>query len=125
MPDRSNPLDAEARKILETLISTPFEACISVGREFPTLTTQHSIYAVRHRTEGLLYIGKSQNLKSRFTGGHKALVWCWLAGYRPQDVRIAVFPLDYIQWSQLSLSLETLIIQATEPPFNVKVPMRD
>jgi hypothetical protein len=125
MSDRPDPLAVEARAILETLISKPFEACISVGREFPALTTQHSIYAVRHRTEGLLYIGKSQNPKSRFTGGHKALVWCWLEGYHPDDVRIAAYPLNYTQWSQLSLSLETLIIQATEPPFNVKVPMRD
>ena len=50
----------EALEILQSLISQPFEDCVTVGREFPTLTAQHSIYAVRHQTEGLLYIGKSQ-----------------------------------------------------------------
>jgi hypothetical protein len=121
----SESVEQAARSILETLISTPFEQCFPIGREFPSLTTRHSIYAVRHRLEGLLYIGKSQNPRLRFTGGHKALVWCWLEKYEPEDVRIAVYPLSYLQWTQLSLSLEGLIIQATEPPFNVKIPMRD
>lgn len=115
----------EALEILQTLVSLPFADCIPVGREFPTLTTQHGIYAIRHRAEGLLYIGKAQNPRLRFTGGHKGLVWCWLEGYKPDDVRIATHPLDYRQWTTLSLSLETLIIQATKPPFNVKIPMRD
>ena len=121
----SGSLDQDASQILLTLLSTPFEECHPVGREFPNLTTRHSIYAVRHRDEGLLYIGKSQNPRQRFTGGHKALVWCWLERYQPEDVRIVAYPLTYRQWAQLSLSLENLIIQATEPPFNVKIPMRD
>ena len=121
----SESVEQAAYLILETLISTPFEQCLPVGRAFPTLTTRHSLYAVRHRVEGLLYIGKSQNPRLRFTGGHKALVWCWLERYEPEDVRIAAYPLSYVQWTQLSLSLEGLIIQATEPPFNVKIPMRD
>ncbi|HEY9905996.1 MAG TPA: hypothetical protein V6D18_00140 [Thermosynechococcaceae cyanobacterium] len=87
------------------LITTPFEHCHLVGRDYATLTTRHSLYAVRHRTVGLLYVGKPQNPKQRFTGEHKALVWCW--------------------WTQLSLDLEALIIRATQPPFNVKIPMRD
>jgi predicted GIY-YIG superfamily endonuclease len=118
-------VEPAAMTILETLIATPFAQCYPVGREFSTLTTRHSIYAVRHRLEGLLYIGKSQNPRQRFTGGHKALVWCWLERYQPEDVRIIAYSLNYSQWIQLSLSLENLIIQATEPPFNVKMPMRD
>lgn len=121
----SESVERAALSILETLISTPFKQCYPIGREFSALTTRHSIYAVRHRVEGLLYIGKSQNPKQRFTGGHKALVWCWLEQYEPIDVRVIAYPLDYLQWTQLSLSLENLIIQATEPPFNVKIPMRD
>lgn len=117
----SNEVEREALSILESLVSLPFDQCIPVSRDFPTLSTRHSLYAVRHRTEGLLYIGKSQNPKQRFGGGHKALVWCWLQRYEPQDVRIATFPLDYRQWTQLSLELENLIIRATEPPFNVKI----
>jgi hypothetical protein len=121
----TEPTADEALKILQALISQPFEACIPVGRDFPTLTTQHSIYAIRHRLEGLLYIGKSQNPRQRFTGGHKALVWCWIERYSPEDVRVATYSLDYRQWTTLSLSLESLIIQATAPPFNAKIPMRE
>ena len=87
-------VENEALEILEILISTSFEQCYSVSRDFPALTTRHSIYAVRHRIEGLLYIGKSQNPKQRFMGGHKALVWCWLERYNPEDVRIITYALD-------------------------------
>jgi hypothetical protein len=118
-------IQSEALAILEVLITTPFEQCHLVGRDYSTLTTCHSLYAVRHRTVGLLYVGKSQNPKQRFMGGHKALVWCWLEGYAPGDVRLATYALDYRQWTRLSLDLEALIIQATQPPFNVKIPMRD
>lgn len=121
----SNATEKEALEILQALIARSFDDCIPVGREFPALTTQHSIYAIRHRTEGLLYIGKSQNPRQRFTGGHKALVWCWIERYNPDDVRITAYPLDYQQWTTLSLDLENLIIQATKPPFNAKIPMRD
>jgi hypothetical protein len=114
---------SEALRILETLVSLSFENCAPVSKDFPTLTTKHSLYAIRHRTEGLLYIGKSQNPKLRFTGGHKALVWCWLEGHNPNDVRVATYPLDYRQWSTLSLELEGLILRATQPPFNVKIPI--
>ncbi|WP_326972962.1 GIY-YIG nuclease family protein [Chlorogloeopsis fritschii] len=32
------------------------------------------IYAIRHKTDGLLYIGKTKSLRSRFSGGHKAFL---------------------------------------------------
>lgn len=123
----SNPesIEQEALRILEVLIATPFEQCHPVSREFSNLTTRHGLYAVRHRVEGLLYLGKSQNPKLRFAGGHKALVWSWLERYEPVDVRISTYSLNYRQWTQLSLSLENLMIRATEPPFNVKISMRD
>jgi hypothetical protein len=49
----SESVEQAAYLILETLISTPFEQCLPVGRAFPTLTTRHSLYAIRHRVEGL------------------------------------------------------------------------
>ena len=109
--------------ILEALVNQSFEECQPVSKTFSGMTTRHSIYAVRHRTEGLLYIGKTQNPKARFTGGHKALVWCWLEGYVTDDVKIAVYSVDWQKWTTLSLELENQIIRATEPPFNVKIPM--
>jgi len=113
----------EAQIILERLVSQPFDECQSVSRDFSGMTTRHSIYAVRHRTDGLLYIGKTQNPKTRFSAGHKALVWSWLQGYKPDDVKIAIYSFDWQKWTTLSLELESQIIRATEPPFNVKIPM--
>ncbi len=41
------------------------------------------------------------------------------------DIRIAFYQLDFLQWMQLSLELERLIIQAINPPYNVKISARD
>ena len=76
------------------------------------------IYAIRHKTEGLLYIGKAQNLRSRFSGGHKAFLWAWLDKYGDEDVRIAVQAISHWENPGLLLELEAIILRATEPPYN-------
>ncbi|NJM49448.1 MAG: GIY-YIG nuclease family protein [Alkalinema sp. RU_4_3] len=57
--------------------------------DFTGLTTKPGIYAIRHRLEGLLYVGKAQDIKERFRGGHKAITWSWLEDYNHRDVAIA------------------------------------
>ncbi|MEG3983446.1 GIY-YIG nuclease family protein [Microcoleus sp. T3B2] len=88
-----------------------------------------SLYAFRHSSEGLLYIGKAKNLRDRLRNGHKAFLWGWLVGvasrrhrYNPDDVRIAFVTLNQWQRPGLSYELETLILQASNPPYNVKIP---
>jgi hypothetical protein len=49
--------EIEARKILETLSSMPFENCYRLSREFIEMTTVAGLYAIRHRIDGILYIG--------------------------------------------------------------------
>ena len=83
------------------------------------------IYAVKHRTFGILYIGKTRTLRDRFRGCHKALLWAFIEGLKATDIRIAFYQLDFTQWIQLSSELESLIIQAVNPPYNVKIPARD
>ena len=116
-------VEEEARLILEALVSQSFEECHPVSKDFSGMTTKHSIYAVRHQFQGLLYIGKAQNPKLRFAGGHKALVWSWIERYEPDEVRIAIYSLGWQKWTALSLELENLMLPATDPPFNVKIPM--
>jgi hypothetical protein len=83
-------LHAQARSILDEIAFTPFEQCLSLSREFEEIPARPGIYAVRHQTEGLLYIGKTKSLRGRFKGGHKAFLWAWLDKYDDQDVRIAI-----------------------------------
>nr|WP_255527383.1 GIY-YIG nuclease family protein [Trichocoleus sp. FACHB-46] len=89
------------------------------------MTTRPGIYAVRHRTEGLLYVGKAQDIKERFRGGHKSLIWAWLADYDHRDVAIATHAIDFMHWRSLSSELKRIILQASKPPFNARIPMRD
>lgn len=114
-----------AREILNTLVAMPFRDCNSISRSFNTLNAQPGIYAIRHRTAGLLYVGKTQDFKERFRGGHKALTWAWIADYNYRDVVIATYPLDFLQWRSLSIELERLILQISEPPYNARIPTRD
>ena len=119
MPD---PIQQEARQILDTLAFTPFEQCQPLSREFNSIPARLGLYAFRHSSEGLLYIGKTKNLRDRLRNGHKAFLWGWLDLYDPDDVRIAYATLNQWQRPGLSYELETLILQATNPPYNVKIP---
>jgi len=118
-------IEREAEIILHTLASTPFQDCIALSKEFRDLPMTPGIYAVKHRTLGILYIGKTRTLRARFRGGHKALLWAFIEELKATDIRIAFYTLDFVQWRQLSLELERLIIQAVNPPYNVKIPARD
>ena len=119
MPDS---IQQAARQILDTLDFTPFEQCQPLSRQFETIPARVGLYAFRHCSEGLLYIGKANNLRDRLRGGHKAFLWGWLDRYNPEDVRIAFVTLKHWQRPGLLYELETLILQATNPPYNVKIP---
>jgi excinuclease UvrABC nuclease subunit len=117
--------EAQARAILDALVNVPFSECIPISRNFAALTTKAGLYAVRHRLDGLLYVGKAQDIKERFKSGHKALTWSWLEDYNHRDVAIATHMLDFVQWRALSSELERIILNISEPPYNVQIPMRD
>lgn len=121
----TNNLESQALAILESLVAISFEQCTPITREFKAITARASIYAVRHRELGLLYVGKTRYTKERFRGGHKAFLWSWLDHYNSDDVRLVIYPLDFIQLQTLSSDLEALIIAATKPPYNARYPARD
>jgi excinuclease UvrABC nuclease subunit len=122
MPTNDSELQAQAQRILDTIALRPFEQCQSLTRRFEELPARPGIYAVRHRIDGLLYIGKTKSLRGRFTGGHKAFLWAWLDKYDDDDVRIAVQIVSYWGNSALLLELEAIILRATEPPYNAQIP---
>jgi GIY-YIG catalytic domain len=114
----------QARLILDELAFMPFDQCLVISRNFKHLpASPPGLYGIRHQSEGLLYLGKTNDLSARFNGGHKAFTWAWLDLYRPQDVRIAIKALD--RWGNPGLlsELEAILLRATEPPYNVKIPM--
>lgn len=94
---------------------------LSNANPFENIPARPGIYAIRHRIEGLLYIGKTKSLRGRFSGGHKAFLWAWLDKYSDEDVRIAVQTISYWENPALLLELESIILRATEPPYNVQI----
>ena len=77
MPD---PIVQESQAILATLALTEFNNCIPLSKEFRQIPMTAGIYAVKHRSLGILYIGK----RDRFRGGHKALLWAFYRGTSAQ-----------------------------------------
>lgn len=122
MPTNDLESETKARKILDAIASTPFEQCQPLTREFDNIPSRPGIYAIRHKTDGLLYIGKTKNLRGRFSGGHKAFLWAWLDKYNDEDIRVAVQFISHWGNPALLLELEAVILRATEPPYNVQIP---
>ena len=122
MPTNDSELPIQARRILDAIAFTPFEQCQPLSREFINIPARPGIYAIRHKTDGLLYIGKIKSLRGRFSGGHKAFLWAWLDKYSDEDIRIAVQAISYWDNPALLLELEASILRATEPPYNVQIP---
>ena len=94
-PMNNADIQTQARSILDTIAFTPFEQCQPLSHDFSDIPDRPGIYAVRHRSQGLLYIGKTKSLRGRFKGGHKAFLWAWLDQYKSEDVQIAVQTLPY------------------------------
>jgi excinuclease UvrABC nuclease subunit len=122
MSTNNSEIQAPTQKILDTIALTPFEQCQPLNRDFSKIPARPGIYAIRYKTDGLLYIGKTKSLRGRFMGGHKAFLWAWLDKYNDEDVRIAIQPISYWKNPALLLELEAIILRATEPPYNVKIP---
>jgi excinuclease UvrABC nuclease subunit len=122
MPTHNSEIQAQARAVLDQIAFMPFEQCQALTREFQYIPARPGIYAVRHKTDGLLYIGKSKSLRGRFSGGHKAFLWAWLDKYENEDVRIAAQFISYWGNPALLLELEAIILRATEPPYNAQIP---
>ena len=119
----NSEIQNQARSVLDAIAFTPFEQCQPLSRDFRDIPDFPGIYAVRHRSQGLLYIGKTKSLRGHFKGGHKAFLWAWLDQYNSEDVRIAVQTIAYSKNPALLLELEAIILRATEPPYNVQIPM--
>ncbi|MUG94830.1 GIY-YIG nuclease family protein [Scytonema sp. UIC 10036] len=122
MPPNDSELQKMAREILDAIAFTPFEQCLPLSREFGKIPARPGIYAIQHKTDGLLYIGKTKSLRGRFVGGHKAFLWAWLDKYSSEEVRIAVQPISYWENPALLLELEAIILRSSEPPYNVQIP---
>jgi excinuclease UvrABC nuclease subunit len=121
----SDSSQQEALRILNYLVSIAFEDCLVLSKEFRGLPMSAGIYAVRHRTMGILYIGKARLLRDRFRGGHKALLWAFIEELKATDTRITFYELGFEEWMVLSSALESLIIQSVNPPYNVRIPVRE
>lgn len=117
MDDYPDFVVEEALRLLNVLTTTPFSECAPLSRKFNELPPRPGIYAFRHQKLGILYIGKSTNIRARLRGGHKALGWAFIDRMDPDDVRIAHIILSF-QWNRVSYQLEQVMIGQMHPPYS-------
>ncbi|WP_083882628.1 GIY-YIG nuclease family protein [Nostoc sp. PCC 7524] len=72
MATKYSELQAQAQRILDAIAFTPFEECQRLNRDFNDIPARPGIYAIRHKTDGLLYIGKTKSLRGRFIPIHNS-----------------------------------------------------
>jgi len=124
MAETRDEIYAEAGRLLQIFETIPFEACCPLSKGFNGLPSRPGLYALKHQQLGILYIGKSGNVKGRWRGGHKALGWAFIDRMDPDDVRIAVATLSF-RWTRLSLQLERIMLRQALPPYNERIGQED
>lgn len=117
MDDYPDFVVEEALRLLNLLSGAPFSDCSPLSRKFNDLPPRPGIYAFKHRGLGILYIGKSNSIRARLRGGHKALGWAFIDRMDPDDVRIAHTPLSF-EWNRVSYQLEQVMIRRIQPPYS-------
>lgn len=117
-------LQEEADRLLCILREIAFGDCYPLSRDFRELPNRAGLYAIKHSAQGILYIGKSGNVRVRLRGGHKALGWAFIDRLDPDDVRIAVARLSF-SWARLSLQLEQILLRQVRPPYNDRIAQED
>jgi excinuclease UvrABC nuclease subunit len=117
-------LTTEATQILEQLAAQPFDQCYPLLPTLTDLPKRPGIYAIRHQEQGILYIGKSLNLRQRFMDGHKALYRCYLDRFPPEIIRIAIVIITDEQRRRI-LDIEARMIQMTKPRYNSVIRQRE
>jgi hypothetical protein len=58
MPTHNSEMQAQARAILDQIAFIAFDQCQPLTRAFQGIPARPGIYAVRHKTDGLLTLGK-------------------------------------------------------------------
>jgi excinuclease UvrABC nuclease subunit len=110
----------EAVRLLDRFEAIAFAECHILTRKFETVPARTGVYGFRHRTEGILYIGKAANIQRRIRNGHKALGWAFVDRLDPNDVRIVTILLGHEAWRQV-LDIEAGMIQIARPSYNIVV----
>jgi hypothetical protein len=64
MPTNDAQLQTQARTVLDSIAFMPFEQCQPLRRGFERIPPHPGIYTIRHRTDGLLMLGKLRGLRS-------------------------------------------------------------
>jgi excinuclease UvrABC nuclease subunit len=119
----SEIVQAEIDRILP-ILQAYFEDCHPLIKRFGNLPMDAGIYALRERA-GILYIGKTSNIRTRFQAGHKCLSDALIDERRAGDLRIAVAPIIPPELVRELARIEGRLLLLVRPPYNVLYPKRE
>jgi hypothetical protein len=114
-------LNEESSRINKVLRCTPFSKCLEIVPSFSNLSFQFGIYAIKSSDGEILYIGKTNSFRTRFQGGHQALVRILLAGHPPESIRILTVT-STERFADDLLKLERNLLSIHAPRYNSRIP---
>jgi excinuclease UvrABC nuclease subunit len=113
-------IQAEVDRILP-ILQADFEDCYPLIKRFSNLPMDAGIYALREQ-KGILYIGKTSNIRTRFQAGHKCLSDALIDARRAGDLRIAAAPVIPPELVRELARIEGRLLLLVRPPYNVLYP---
>lgn len=113
-------LNEEALKVTRLLERISFADCLPITRKFTNISITAGIYAFKHRSGEILYVGKAASFRTRFKG-HQTLIALYVDQVPVTDVRIALAPLTQ-QWIDSLEDIEKRVVFALQPRYNERIP---
>jgi len=96
-----------------------FEDSLPIQRGFVSFPLNQGIYVFVHKSNEILYVGKTNTFRRRFKN-HQALVMLYADGVPVEDIRI-----NFLQLSQYSLAdieiIESAIVAELKPRYNIRI----
>jgi hypothetical protein len=120
MPTKDK-IQQEIKKAIRTFHNAQPESGIAVAPKIGDLPHKTGLYAIKHRDQSILYVGKANSYRTRFQSGHDALLRIVLGGVNPVDLYIVLYPLSG-RWVEYILDLEKQVIYCLTPEYNKRLP---
>jgi hypothetical protein len=111
----------EVDRIQRLFKNTPFDRCLVLEPPYRNLSFECGPYALKSSEGKILYVGKASAYRTRFQGGHHALLRILMRGVPIRDVRVILAPVTERFVDDIE-RLEQHLIVAFDPDYNVYKP---
>jgi hypothetical protein len=111
----------EVERIRRLFKNTPFDQCLELAPPYRNLSFKAGPYALKSDKGRVLYVGKASSYRTRFQGGHHALLRMLMRGLTIDEIRVVLAPVTERFVDDIEM-LERHLIVAFDPVYNIYKP---